>query len=172
MTAPINGPLLKAPAGCFGTFMTRGLKSNEVSSLLRQFVGVPDPEPGHTDPCISSHSLKSTVLSWCARFGLSPSTRSLLGRHVSSLHQTFAIYSRDLACAPVAELQKVIDEIHAGRFSPDSQRSEFFKGSQQVLAVSESDPPDRCTETEHFGKLVPCGTTGSRRHGKHWPRCR
>ena len=146
LTAPVNGPLLKAPAGGFGTFMSRGLKSNEVSSLLRQFLGAPEPVPGQTDPCISSHSLKATVLSWCARFGLSPSTRSLLGRHVSSLHETFAIYSRDLACAPVAELQKVIDEIHAGRFSPDSQRSEFFKGSQQVVAVSESDPPDPAAE--------------------------
>ena len=29
LTAPINGPLLRAPAGECGSFMTRGLKSNE-----------------------------------------------------------------------------------------------------------------------------------------------
>ena len=144
-------PLLKAPTGGVGSFMARGLKSSEVSALLRQFVGAPDPEPGQNSPCVSSHSLKSTALSWCARYGLSPATRSLLGRHVSNLHETYAIYSRDLACAPVTELQGVVDEIHAGRFSPDCQRSEFFKENQQVVAVSEQEPQVPSTEQGSLG---------------------
>eukprot|EP00435_Cladocopium_sp_Y103_P013107 s3507_g3.t1 len=45
----------------------------------------------------------------------------------SCLTETFAIYSRDLVCAPVSELQSVIDAVAAGNFMPDSQRSEFFK---------------------------------------------
>ena len=71
--------------------------------------------------------LRAPTLAWCARFDIAPATRSMLGRHSSCLNETFAIYSRDLVCAPVAELQGVIDAIHDGSFTPDCQRSEFFK---------------------------------------------
>ena len=126
LDTPIDGPLLRAPSDDASGFMQRGLRASEVSTMLRRFVGSPDPVPGSECEIISSHSLKATTLSWCARFGLSPAIRSLLGRHASSLNETYAIYSRDLACSPAAELQKVIDAIAEGRFLPDSQRSEFF----------------------------------------------
>ena len=160
LTAPINGPLLKAPSGGNGNFMTRGLKSSEVSALLRHFVGASEPVHGQSAPSVSSHSLKSTALSWCARYGLNPSTRSLLGRHVSSLHETYAIYSRDLACAPVAELQGVIDDIHAGKFSPDCQRSEFFKEKPPIVAVSKPTPPVQSADHSNSGSWSPVDGDG------------
>ena len=40
--------------------------------------------------------------------------------------RTFSVYSRDLMVSPVVELQRVIDEIANGNFSPDEQRSRFF----------------------------------------------
>eukprot|EP00435_Cladocopium_sp_Y103_P046499 s2235_g13.t1 len=126
---PIDGPLMRAPADGEGAFMLRGFKSSEVSAMLRRFLELDDPTPGSEVEIVSSHSLKSTLLAWCARYGLAPSTRSMLGRHISALNETFAIYSRDLVCAPVAELQTVIDAVHAGSFQPDSQRSEFFKST-------------------------------------------
>ena len=132
LQTPINGPLLHAPSGEPGVFMQRGLRASEVSTMVRSFIGSPDPDVAASGASVSSHSLKATTLSWCARFGLSPAVRSLLGRHASSLNETYAIYSRDLACSPVAELQKVIDSIAEGSFSPDSQRSEFFKAYQEV----------------------------------------
>eukprot|EP00435_Cladocopium_sp_Y103_P049177 s2541_g14.t1 len=171
LTAPINGPLLKAPARDAGEFMTRGLKSTEVSSLLRHVVGAPEPEPGQLTECISSHSLKATTLSWCARYGLSPGTRSLLGRHASSLHETFAIYSRDLACAPVAEMQKVLDDIHAGRFSPDSQRSEFFKEGPPVVAVSEQDLPSDQHGDSDLGSWTHLEQVAATEGGPHGASC-
>ena len=137
--APIGGPLLNAPAGEAGTFMKRGLRASEVSAMLRRFVGLSDPLPGCRDEIVSSHSLKATTLAWCARYGISPSSRSLLGRHASSLNETFAIYSRDLVCAPVVELQRVIDSIAEGKFSPDSQRSEFFNMSVVSKDLPEAD---------------------------------
>ena len=127
LSEPIDGPLIHAPSGLGSGFMRRGLRSSEVSKLLRRFVNVDEPKPGDDVEVVSSHSLKATTLSWSARYGLSPSTRSLLGRHTSCLNETFAIYSRDLVCAPVAELQKVIDEIADGNFHPDNPRSEFFR---------------------------------------------
>ena len=93
LASPIDGPLLRAPSGNAMELMQRGLRASEVSSMLRRFIGAPDPVPGSDVESVSSHSLKATTLSWCARFGLSPSTRSLLGRHTYSLNETYAIYS-------------------------------------------------------------------------------
>ena len=144
LDAPIDGPLLRAPTGDSNSFMLRGLRTTEVSSMLRRFVGAPDPVPGCEEPAVSSHSLKATTLAWCARFGIAPAARSLLGRHSSCLNETFAIYSRDLVCAPVAELQGVIDAIHAGSFTPDCQRSDFFKRP----ANGAQTPEDPCLNGE------------------------
>ena len=162
LTNPINGPLLPAPAGDAGVFMNRGLRSSEVSALLRRFVGADEPGSAVEVPLVSSHSLKATTLSWAARFGLSPAVRSLLGRHSSCLNETFAVYSRDLLVGPVAELQRMIDSIANDEFFPDLQRSCFFRAtahSQDVgPALGESSVPaagqtfDEClvkTETQH-----------------------
>ena len=143
-----EGPLLPAPANGFGDFMQRGLRSSEVSKMLRTFLGIEGLSKDGTEEVVSSHSLKATMLAWAARFGLSPQTRSLLGRHTSCLNETFAIYSRDLACAPVAELQKMIDAIHTGTFSPDGERSTFFKPQthephhENLVAVKEETVAD------------------------------
>ena len=139
---PIDGPLLPAPSGDAGCFMERGLRSQETSSMLRRFIGVDDPAVGQTEPTVSSHSLKATTLAWAARFGLSPSSRSLLGRHSSSLHETFAIYSRDLMVGPVMELQAMLDEIAKGEFLPDEPRSGFFKRKPQFDSAPRDKEPD------------------------------
>ena len=124
-SGPINGPLLPAPVG-IGEFLKRGMTSQESSRALRQLLEECEPLAGVDQEEISSHSLKATCLSWCAKYGLTPSTRSMLGRHASSVTETFAIYSRDLAVAPAAELQRVVDDICKGSFSPDGPRSSFF----------------------------------------------
>lgn len=148
LNTPINGPLLHAPLGEPGSFMERGLRASEVSSMVRKFICSPEP-PVPAGELVSSHSLKATPLSWCARYGLSPAVRSLLGRHASSLNETYAIYSRDLACSPVAELQTVIDAIADGSFSPDSQRSEFFKkGVATPVRTEDADVPPHGEELE------------------------
>ena len=126
---PINGPLLRAPTDVTGEYMRRGLKTTEVSKALRGFLKIEEPASGTDNEVVTSHSLKATLLAWSARYGLSPQTRSLLGRHTSCLNETFAIYSRDLACAPVAELQRLIDDVHAGMFAPDGERSKFFRSA-------------------------------------------
>lgn len=113
----------------------------EASDLLRRFVGVPRPEGNSTEAGISSHSLKATFLAWAARYGMSPSTRAMLGRHSSSLNETFAIYSRDLSIAPALELQAMIDDVCSGKFIPDGPRSHMFNhGAPNALL------PEGCSE--------------------------
>ena len=129
----VDGPLLRAPLGV-ADFLQRGMTSQESSMSLRKLLGLPEPDATTGGENVSSHSLKATCLSWCAKRGLSPSSRSMLGRHTSVLNETFAIYSRDLMVAPAVELQKLIDEISEGTFSPDAPRSSFFATSSAEAA--------------------------------------
>lgn len=78
----------------------RGVTSSEVSRFLRLALGEPEVQADPGAPRVSSHSLKATCLSWAAKYGCSTSVRSLLGRHVSAVQETQAVYSRDLAVAP------------------------------------------------------------------------
>ena len=105
---------------------------------------------------ISSHSLKSTTLSWCAKYGLSGTTRSILGRHSGALADTYTIYSRDLTVAPTRELQSVIVEIAEGRFLPDAPGRDFFPTfppappvNRHVMSQGESGPVEiECKQEE------------------------
>lgn len=120
-----DGPLLRAPSDMLGGLKRRGMTSMEVSQILRRFLDLPEPSGGH-DSIVSSHSLKVTTLSWASKFGLSPSSRSILGRHSCATNETYAVYSRDLAIGPTNELQAVIDKISRGEFDPDGPRSHMF----------------------------------------------
>ena len=136
---PIDGPFVHAPANGFGDFMKRGVRASEVSSILRKTLNLEEPSPGCEAEIVSSHGLTATLLACFARYGLSPQTRSMLGKHSSCLDETFAIYSRDLVCAPVSELQGVIDAVHDG-FFPLMTRDQAFSrwlqnlGSQHELS--------------------------------------
>ena len=147
---PIDGPLLPAPAGESGAFLGRSMMSSEVSAMLRSFLGVSSIGPDENAPLFSSHSLKATTLAWAARYGLSPATRSLLGRHTSCLNETFSVYSRDLMVSPVVELQRVIDGIASGNFSPDEQRSRFFGAVNvdDVQANPDATDGDKCIDVD------------------------
>ena len=122
----LEGPLLPAPDQEPGMLLKRGLTSSETTGMLRAVTLSLDQINSDGRFEVSSHSLKSTTLSWCAKYGLSGATRSILGRHSGSLVDTYTIYSRDLTVAPTRELQSVIVEISEGRFMPDAPGRDFF----------------------------------------------
>ena len=66
---------------------------------------------------ISSHSCKSTLLSYLAKFGCGIATREILGGHVSHLKSVLT-YSRDGLAGPLRELEQVLENIRAGKFFP------------------------------------------------------
>ena len=123
---PNGNPLVPAPSASGESFLRRGLKSNEVTKLLRLFLGLEVSNAQSDGEVVTSHSLKATALSWASKYGLTPESRSLLGRHATSLQGTYSLYSRDLLVAPTRDLQTVIDSIAEGRFCPDAPRSQFF----------------------------------------------
>ena len=70
-------------------------------------------------------------------------SKSVLGRHSSSIKTTQAIYSRELAAAPARKLQDMIREIAEGRFFPDNSRSSYFPSQARLKAPSVREHVDK-----------------------------
>ena len=128
----LKGPILRAPANSYGDALClREVRSNEITSFLRKILQPVSSKDRLA--CVSSHSLKGTLLSWAAKFGLTDDVCSVLGRHTSATVSSRALYALDLATAPTRELQRMILEVAAKRFVPDAVRSEYFPLRSQAL---------------------------------------
>lgn len=112
--------MLLAPARhCAMDWTSRALTSQEGTAFLRKLLGVPTD----SDRRVSTHSLKSTAISWCSKFGLCFESRALLSRHISAVSNPTALYSRDLISAVMREFCQVVEQIAKSRFEPDRTRS-------------------------------------------------
>eukprot|EP00435_Cladocopium_sp_Y103_P051567 s3063_g16.t1 len=80
---------------------------------------------------ITSHSCKSTTLSYAAKYGLDISVRELLGGHVSH-YKSVLCYSRDGLAEPLRQLAWVLQSIREQWFFPDASRSGRFASSCKV----------------------------------------
>jgi hypothetical protein len=73
----------------------------------------------------TSHSCKTTALSWVAKYGICWDDRCVLGGHVAHLKSPI-IYSRDALARPLYVLGTVLDAIRLGEFLPNRTRSGRF----------------------------------------------
>ena len=67
---------------------------------------------------VSSHSMKSTMLSFLAKRGVDKPDRLLLGYHTSPFTMGLT-YSRDGMARPLQILMNMLEEIRKGLFLPD-----------------------------------------------------
>ncbi len=112
--------MLPAPSsGGTNLWTARHLTSEEGANFLRDLLRV----PRSGDRRISTHSMKSTAISWTSKFGLNFEARALLARHASSVSNPTAMYSRDLLSPVMRSFIGVIEQIHDGQFAPDKTRS-------------------------------------------------
>eukprot|EP00435_Cladocopium_sp_Y103_P009475 s1755_g2.t1 len=106
-----DDPLLPAPEACEEiSWQQRAVTTTEAGKWLRSLLSRQLGEIDFT----TIHSLKATPLSWCAKAGLSPHTRLLLGHHTTD-KQSADTYARD--AIPVVEealvLIQDIGDFHA-----------------------------------------------------------
>lgn len=97
----------------------RHMTSNEGSAFLRMAIGAEKSASRR----ISTHSLKSTSISWCSKFGVDEGTKALLARHLSAIKNPQALYSRDLLSPVLRAYDQVLAAIRTGMFQPDRTRS-------------------------------------------------
>ncbi|CAL1150630.1 unnamed protein product [Cladocopium goreaui] len=131
--------LMPAPAAD-GTALQRALESDEASVWLRLMLGEKVKRSESTRQ-ISSHSLKATLLSMAAKRGLKHEDRLAMGHHVHPFKMADT-YARDAQARTIRLIDKLLLEIRAGYFNPDSTRAGRFNknyapdSSMDVGAVS------------------------------------
>lgn len=121
MALPAQQPLamLPAPQGSGGSlWRKRHLTSEEGAEFLRFFLKAPETPTRR----VSTHSMKATAISWCAKAGLSEESGALLARHASAVKNPVALYSRDLPSSVLREFSSVLEKISAKTFEPDRSR--------------------------------------------------
>ena len=113
-------PMMPAPANDGATiWYKRPLSSEEGADFMRKVLNAPKS----TERRISTHSFKSTLISWCAKYGLPDSSRAVLARHLSCATATTAVYSRDLLSPVLRELDTMLQAMRCTLFQPDRTRS-------------------------------------------------
>ena len=134
------------------------MQTDEAAIHLREILiewGIPPEEAA----LYTSHSLKATMLSWCAKIGAPFKARRMLGYHAKSTEKSTIVYSRDAMAWPLRHLGKTIQLIADGFFDPDETRSgtwaeqddstaadAFNKAIVRVAReVANDDPPRRYT---------------------------
>ena len=119
---PPSHPVMPAPSAD-GTPCVRALSATEAGDWLRKILtGTKEHTEGRR---VTAHSMKSTCLSFCAKFGLTAEVRLQLGYHLGGFKMLHTC-SRDAAAQPLLELARVLKAIREGTFLPDVTRSERF----------------------------------------------
>ncbi|CAE6913109.1 METTL21B [Symbiodinium natans] len=154
-TGVVDGPLLPAPdLAEVGKWTKRPVVAKEATEWLRRILGLMQPL---TPPSASSHSFKSSPLSWCAKFGIPSPDQDILGRHVTmgSKH----VYARELIAKPLRQFEFVLEQIRTNIFDPDRTRSGYFvrsgkeppkERSQDIEVREDSEEPSGDKEIALF----------------------
>ena len=103
-------------------FTATPMSSTEASLWLREILEEAGFSRDITEK-VSSHSLKSTLLSWSAKSGkFTDPQRRQMGHHFDPQDRSMLVYSRD-SYAPIAVATRLmLDDIIAGKFNPDLPR--------------------------------------------------
>ena len=115
-------PVMPAP-NVSGAPTSRPLSTAEMKLWVHQLL----ESSGHSleSRRITSHSCKTSMLSYCAKFGIEWTDRMVLGGHVSHL-KSVIIYSSDSLALPLQKMANMLKAIRDGSFQPDNTRSGRF----------------------------------------------
>ena len=112
----------------------RSLYSDEITQWLRLVLG-------KGTQSVTSHSIKTTCLTWASQAGIAVHERRLLAHHVPPGSRSTETYSRDVLAPAARSLAKVLHDIREGRFAPDAPRTAMFPAVRAVSPEAVS-PPD------------------------------
>lgn len=101
-----------------GSWAPHPMTSGECTCWLNEFLE-------SFDSLFSSHSCKTTLLTWCGMTNLlTREERTLLGHHVEPQQKSATTYNRDSQILLMYKVQRVLDLIKSGQLKPDASRAE------------------------------------------------
>lgn len=147
-------PMLTAP-NLSGGWSGRAVTTKEAGKWIRNLLK--SLEGGSEFTTI--HTLKATPLSWCAKWGLEPDVRAILGHH-STGKTSAECYARDNLAKPLRDFDLVMQQIRTKAFSPDATRSGMMSSAimPDPKSTFQVDPPQ---EPEASGNVSPSSEDSS-----------
>ena len=121
LKAAAGVPFVPMPNGD-GTWSECRVSSSAATTQLREVLAYLGTDRKRLEN-VGTHSLKSTLLSWCAKAGVSMDDRRLLGNHIQKKDISVLTYSRDTLSAPLRRLKYVVGRVRDKTFCPDQTRS-------------------------------------------------
>lgn len=147
-------PMLVAPNKGVQGWTDRYITSQELNHFIKRlFSAGGRPIAGRK---ITTHSMKATTLSWCAKLGVQEEHRAILARHVKSVQGATVLYSRDLITSARRSLTSVLSPIRDKGFHPDKTRSGMITPAAVTPAGAPATP---------FNVPVPVSAVGHGGHG-------
>ena len=126
-----KGPVLPAPDQR-GGWTKRSVDAGEVTKWLHALLARSGNE---ANPGATSHTVKSTVPSWCAKYGMGRHPRLQLGHHTSG-DGSLDTYGRDTLAPALLQLTSMLESIRRGVFLPDLTRSGRFRKRSSIKVES------------------------------------
>ena len=130
----------RVPTDSEGCPTVRALDSDEAAAWVNELLKL------GAGRALSSHSFKSTLLSYAAKRGLPHQDRLVMGHHIHDSKMADQ-YSRDAAARPLRLIQTLLREVRLKRFFPDASRAgRLAKVGKEALpeegVAEDSDVPE------------------------------
>ena len=145
-----DGCLQLAPIS--GGWSDRKITSSETSLWLRDIL-IQRGMDEATACSYSSHSCKTSLLSFAAKAGLLPEIRRILGYHVDRNSVSMFTYGRDNMASPLRELESVLEAVRRGTFMPDRTRSGHWVDEDVAVSICVLDDLQPVVVQE-FGQVI------------------
>ncbi|CAE7324463.1 unnamed protein product [Symbiodinium sp. CCMP2592] len=102
---------------------------------------------------VTGHSLKTTTLDWCGKFGVNETAQTLLGHHALKGSAMYA-YMRDKLAAPLRIYERMLRAIRDSLFIPDATRSGLIR-KDPLPAESSLGEPNSDQSWQHVEPMQP-----------------
>ena len=158
---PPEHPVMPAPSEA-GEPTERPVDTSEISKWLQGLLRLKTEDLSSRK--VTSHSMKCTMLSYCAKYGVPTLDRLILGYHTGNASMAIT-YARDATAPQMRILDEVLEAIRDGKFLPDLPRglrvtqTTRTQGSAPVQPPVEQ-PPVK-VEVEDSGDEAPKQETSS-----------
>ncbi|CAE7235620.1 unnamed protein product [Symbiodinium sp. CCMP2592] len=129
-----NGPLLPVPLEA-GGWSERAVTTDEAGGRLRALLS----RGNKCTDGVTGHSLKTTTLDWCGKFGVNETAQTLLGHHALKGSAMYA-YMRDKLAAPLRIYERMLRAIRDSLFIPDATRSGLIRKDPPPAESSLGEP--------------------------------
>ncbi|CAE7812845.1 unnamed protein product [Symbiodinium sp. CCMP2592] len=143
-----NGPLLPAPLEA-GGWSERAVTTDEAGGWLRALLS----RGNKCTDGVTGHSLKTTTLDWCGKFGVNETAQTLLGHHALKGSAMYA-YMRDKLAAPLRIYERMLRAIRDSLFIPDATRSGLIR-KDPLPAESSLGEPNSDQSWQHVEPMQP-----------------